>query len=61
MNSADFFYAVGDFFLWTFGILRILGNNFNWFLITVGFIMAAFWITNLIRFSKEAKANGTIE
>ncbi|MBD78839.1 MAG: hypothetical protein CL840_07955 [Crocinitomicaceae bacterium] len=61
MSWTDFIYALGDFFLWTFGILRVLGNNFNWLLITIGFVMAIWWITNLVKFSREAKQNGTIE
>lgn len=57
----DFIYAIGDFFWWTFEILEVLGNNFNWFLILVGAVMIGWWITKLIGFSKEASDNGTLE
>jgi tellurite resistance protein TehA-like permease len=57
----DFVYALGDFFWWAFQGLEILGNNFNWLLIIIGFVMTIWWILQLVKFSKEAKENGTIE
>jgi hypothetical protein len=35
MNSTDFFFLLGDLFQWTFGIFKLIGNLFNYFLILV--------------------------
>jgi hypothetical protein len=57
----DFVYGLGDFFWWAFQGMEFLGNNFNWFLILVGFVMILWWISQLVKFGKEARQNGTIE
>lgn len=61
MSWNEVIYGIGDFFWWAFGGLEALGNNFNGFLIVVGAIMIAWWISRLIKFSGEANENGTIE
>lgn len=57
----EFIYAAGDFFTETFKILPILGNNFNWLIIGVGFIMCGFWISQMVKYNKEAKEKGTLQ
>lgn len=52
---------LGELFTWTFGILRALGNNFNWFIIVIMSILGVIWIKKMGDFNKEAKQNGTLK
>jgi tellurite resistance protein TehA-like permease len=57
----EIMYGIGSFFQWSFQFLPMLGNNFNALLIVVGFAFAIFWISQLFKFSREAKENNTLE
>ncbi|MCB0484431.1 MAG: hypothetical protein KDC37_07685 [Flavobacteriales bacterium] len=57
----DFIYGIGTFFQWAFQFLPMLGNNFNALLIVIGFAAASFWISQLFKFNRQAKENGTLE
>lgn len=60
MSWTDIILGLGDFLTWSFQILPILGNNVNWLIILVGAVMAAWWISKMIAFDKEAAQNGTL-
>lgn len=57
----EFVISIGAFFQWAFQYLPMLGNHFNALLIAIGFAFASFWISNLFKFNREAKQNGTLE
>jgi hypothetical protein len=61
MTWNDFIYGLGDLFLESFKLLELLNNEFNWLLILVGAGFGAFWIASLVKFSKKAKEDGTLE
>ncbi len=57
----DIFESTGDFFLWMFKGMRVLGHGPNviiWILI-IGIL--TYWTMRLNRYKKEAKRNSTIE
>lgn len=57
----DVFNATGDFFLWFFKGIRVLGQGPN-VLISVGVIgLLAYWTIRLMRYKKEAQRNSTVE
>lgn len=56
----DIIYALGDFFTWSFGILRFGNNYVNWFFIV--FIAACLigWMVMQQGYNKRAKEEGSI-
>lgn len=46
---------------WSFKILEVLGNGFNWLIIVVISILAVVWIKKMADFNKEAARNGTLK
>lgn len=60
MSWTEIVLGLGDFLTWSFQILSVLGNNFNWLIIVVGTIMGAWWIKKMMDFDKEAEANNTL-
>jgi len=57
----DVFNATGDFFMWIFKGMRVLGQGPNiiiWILIGGGI---AYWTFRLMRYKKEAQRNSTVE
>lgn len=46
---------------WTFKILTVLGNSFNWIIIAVMFILGVVWIKKMADYNKEAERNGTLK
>jgi hypothetical protein len=57
----DVFNAIGDFFLWFFKGMKVLGHGPNviiWILILTAL---GYWTFRLTRYKKQAKRNGTIE
>lgn len=57
----DVFNATGDFFMWIFKGMRVLGQSPNviiWILIIGGI---GYWTLRLMRYNKEAKRNSTLE
>jgi len=59
MNSTSFFYALGDFFQWTFGIFEIIGNSFNLFVLASGFFGFLYWMSLQNRFNNQAKKDSS--
>jgi len=49
MQFKDVVYAIGDFFQWSFQILPVLGNNFNFILLLIGFIMFFYWMGQMFK------------
>ncbi len=60
MSWTEMILGLGDFLLWSFKLLPILGNNFNWLIILVGVVMGAWWIRKMVQFDREAEQNGTL-
>ncbi|MGQ0828682.1 MAG: hypothetical protein ACT4ON_09830 [Bacteroidota bacterium] len=61
MTMTDVFYATGDFFQWTFKLMRGLGNGpniFFWLLIAV---LMVIWLRMQANFNKEAKEKNTLQ
>ncbi len=60
MNMTDVFNGIGDFFQWSFNLIRCLGNGpniFFWLLIATLFVV---WLRMQIKFNKEAKEKNTL-
>jgi len=55
MSSSDFFYAIGDFLTWTFGILEWVGNKFNYLLLALGFFGMFYWLNIQKKLSDKAE------
>jgi hypothetical protein len=55
MSSSDFFYAIGDFLTWTFGILEWVGNKFNYLLLGLGFVGMFYWLNIQKKLSDKAE------
>jgi uncharacterized membrane protein len=53
--------VIAEIFEFTFGILQVLGNNFNWVIIAVMAIMGVIWIRAMFRYNREAQQNGTLK
>ncbi len=56
----DIAYALGDFFVWTFGILELLGNIPNYLFIVLGIGGLVAWLMTQQRFLKEDRKAGNI-
>lgn len=48
MQLKDVWYAIGDFFEWTFGILPVLGNIPNLIFLIIGSVLFLYWMGQLI-------------
>lgn len=59
--DVEFIEAIGDLIQWSFGILRVLANNFNWLIIAVMAIMTVIWVRRMAGYNREAKQNGTLK
>ena len=55
MTLSAIFNALGDLFLWTFQIFEIIGNNFNYACIVLGFVGLFIWL------NKQKKWNAAAE
>lgn len=53
--------AIAALIQWTFKILTVLGNSFNWIIIAVMFILGVVWIKKMADYNKEAERNGTLK
>ena len=61
MNMTDVFNGTGNFFQWTFKIMKGLGqapNIFFWLLIVV---LIVTWLRMQAKFNKEAKEKNTLQ
>ncbi len=57
----SFIYAIGDFFTWSFAILRAGGNFVNTiFILIIAFFLIG-WLVMQAKLSKEAERNGTFK
>ncbi len=45
----SFVYGLGDFFEWTFGLLTILGNGFNYLLMIIMTILFFYWMGQMMK------------
>ena len=61
MTWNEFVYGLGDVITATFKILKVLGNIPNTIFILLIMGCIGYWLIQLMKFKKEAKANGTIE
>lgn len=50
-----FLFAIEDFFLWSFGFLKILGNFPNIALSVIAFLFLCFWLYQTALFEKNEK------
>lgn len=60
MTWNELIYGIGDLMTWTFKILPVLGDNFNWMLIGIGFILLIVWLRQMAAYNREADQNGTL-
>jgi hypothetical protein len=54
MNSADFFWKLGDLFERAFVFYEIVQNHFNYFLLGLGFFGFFYWMFIQIKLSSKA-------
>lgn len=59
MTFTDLMYATGDILESSFAILPVLGNNFNYIAIVIGFIGLIYWLSFQIKKTKQAKRDNT--
>ena len=59
--NAEFIEGLGELASSSFVILEMLGNNFNYLIIAVGFIMMVGWVRRMAQYNKEAQENGTLK
>jgi hypothetical protein len=57
----DIFYALGDFFQWTFRYMEKLNMLPNKIFFAIGFIAMLIWLWQMVRYNKEAEQNGTLK
>ncbi len=55
MPLRNFFEALGDFFEWTFQILPILGDYFNWLIIFVIAGYGGYWLGQMIKHQRAGE------
>lgn len=61
LTWTDVFYGIGDFFLWFFKGMKVLGHGPNviiWILIIFAIV---YWTVRLNRYNNQARRNGTLE
>jgi len=57
----DIFYATGDFFLWIFKGMRVLGHGPNVFISLFIIGLLAYWTMRLMRYRKATGPSSTAE
>ena len=57
MTLSAIFNGIGDIFLWTFQIFEVIGNNFNYSMIVLGFIGLFIWLNKQRKFNAAAENN----
>lgn len=55
MQVRDIMEGIGSFLEWTFELLPILGNSFNWVIIIIGFALMLYWIREMIGHSRAGE------
>jgi len=57
MNLQDILFPLRDLFLWTFELLKLGGDNFNWLLILIFAAALAYWTVKLAGYQKDEVPN----
>lgn len=57
MNLQDIIYPIRDLFLWSFDVLKALGNGFNDFLIIIFALALVYWTVKLVGFQSGEVPN----
>lgn len=57
----DIFYAIGDFFEWTFIYIEKLGMLPNKIFFSIGVVAMLIWLRQMVKYNKEAQQNGTLK
>jgi len=61
MTWTEFVYKIGDTFQWSFGFFEFVQNNFNNFLILLGFFGFYYWMRTQVKLNKKANVPIEIE
>lgn len=61
MTWTEFVYKIGDTFQWSFGFFEFIQNNFNYFLILLGFFGFYYWMRTQVKLNKKANVPIEIE
>jgi len=59
MTFTELIYALGDVLTSSFKVLPLIGNNFNYIVIIIGFVGLAYWLSYQMKKTKQAKQDGT--
>ena len=57
MNFQDILYPIRDLFMWTFDVLKMGGQNFNYLLIAAFSIALVYWTIKLVGYQKDEVPN----
>jgi len=57
MNFQDIIFPIRDFFLWTFDVLKMGGQGFNYLLMAAFAIALIYWTIKLIGYQKDEVVN----
>ncbi|ADX67701.1 MULTISPECIES: hypothetical protein [Flavobacteriales] len=49
----DIFFALGSFFEWSYGLLKIIGEPLVWLLFIIGCGLLAWWSMKLVHFGND--------
>lgn len=49
----DIFFALGDFFTWSYGLLEWIGTPLDWILFIVGMGLLGWWCLQLLKFGND--------
>lgn len=52
----NFIYGLGEFFEWTFGILPMLGNGFNYLIMIVMTVFFFYWMGQMSKHKKAGES-----
>lgn len=55
-----FVYGLADFFQWTFNLLKLLRNGFNYTYVIIGIIGIVVWMKVQKKYDDAADKNGTL-
>ena len=61
MDLYDLLEPIEMLFQWSFGLLEMLGNSFNWIIIVLMSILGVIWIKKMGDYNREAKEKGTLK
>ena len=55
MSWNNFVYGLGDFFEWTFQILPVLGNGFNYLLMLIMVVLFIYWMGQMVKYNRAGE------